>query len=303
MGRKIPGKKHHGVKDPLKQQAKRLEELKTKINAPPKNEDEQGVPKSLQRVIDLKNKVKSGKIVKKKRKRSNRGLIILGPQNNKLPHPKAKPEKAVPLFNQRVGETDDTFLRRVNRETENFLHETQFENKYNVQVKRNMETGVIEGIEKRPKDEIEELLKLKSKHKNIKKKKKVKKSEDEVRLTKSQKRKNKLEMRKSKKLQDQIDEFKTFKDNVAFGEVAHAPPDLKIRPRNADKIDSVRPVKKDLLLNSMLDTNKNQSEVGKKNINRSGKRKDLPVGERFRLEKQQRDAVAAYRLLKSRKQI
>lgn len=53
----------------------------------------------------------------------------------------------------------------------------------------------------------------------------------------------------------------------------------------------------------MLNTNKNQSEVGKKNINRSGKRKDLPVGERFRLEKQQKDAVAAYRLLKSRKQI
>lgn len=177
--------------------------------------------------------------MKKKKKRSNRGLIILGAQN-KLPHPKAKPEKAVPLFNQRIGETNDAFLRRVNRETENFLHETQFENKYNVQVKRNTETGEIEGIEKRPKDEIEELLKLKSKHKNIKKKKKVKNSEDEVRLTKSQKRKNKLEMKKSKKLQDQIDEFKTFKDNVAFGEVAHAPPVLKIRPRNVDKNDSDR---------------------------------------------------------------
>lgn len=54
----------------------------------------------------------------------------------------------------------------------------------------------------------------------------------------------------------------------------------------------------------MLDANKNQqSELVKKNINRTGKRKDLPVGERVRLEKQQNDAVAAYRLLKSRKQI
>lgn len=214
--------------------------LKTKINAPPKNDDEQGLPKSLLRVIDLKNKVKNGKIVKKKKKKSNRGLITLGAQNNKLPHPKARPEKAIPIFNQKYGETPEAFLRRVNRETENFLHETQFENKYNVQVKRNTETGVIEGIEKRPKDEIEEMLKLKSKHKNIKKKKKVKKPEDEVKLTKNQKRKKKLEMKKDKKLQDDIDEFKTFRDNVAFGEVAHAPPELKIHPKKIDKSDSAR---------------------------------------------------------------
>lgn len=214
--------------------------LKTKINAPPKNEDEQIVPKSLLRVMDLKNKVKSGKIVKKRKKRANRGLIILGAQNNKLPHPKARPEKAIPIFNQREGETQEAFVHRVNRETENFLNETQFENKYNVQVKRNRETGRVEGIEKRPKDEIEEMLKLKSKHKNISKKKKIKKPEDEVKLTKNQKRKKKIEMKKNTKLQNQIDEFKTFKDDVAFGEVAHAPPELKIRPKNVNKDDSVR---------------------------------------------------------------
>ena len=214
--------------------------LKPKINAPPKNVDDQAIPKSLERVISLKNKVKTGMIIKKKKKKSNRGLIILGPQNNKLPHPKAKPEKVVPIFNQKSGETSEAFFRRVGRETEAFLHETKFEHKFRVQVKRNEETGEYEGLEKSPKDELDELLKLKSKHKNIKKKKKVKKLEEKVKLSKEQKRKKKIEIKKSKKFQDQIDEFQTFQDHVKFGEVAHAPPELKIRPSKADKESSVR---------------------------------------------------------------
>ena len=32
MGRKIPGKKHHGVKDPEKQKQKREKELKQKVS-------------------------------------------------------------------------------------------------------------------------------------------------------------------------------------------------------------------------------------------------------------------------------
>ena len=31
MGRKIPGKKHHGVKDPEKQQKARLDKIKMKV--------------------------------------------------------------------------------------------------------------------------------------------------------------------------------------------------------------------------------------------------------------------------------
>jgi len=33
MGRKIKGKKHHGTKDPEKQQQKRLDLIKTKVSA------------------------------------------------------------------------------------------------------------------------------------------------------------------------------------------------------------------------------------------------------------------------------
>lgn len=36
-------------------------------------------------------------------------------------------------------------------------------------------------------------------------------------------------------------------------------------------------------------------------IDRSGKRKKLPLGERRQLEKQQNDVIAAYRILKAQK--
>uniref|UniRef100_A0A0C9QWS7 CCDC137_0 protein n=1 Tax=Fopius arisanus TaxID=64838 RepID=A0A0C9QWS7_9HYME len=177
MGRKIPGKKHKGVKDPEKQRARRWNELKTKVNNPPKNDD-QMIPKSLQRVIKLKDDVKSGRIGIAKRK--SRGkvkerLIKVG-GGGLMNHPKGRPEKAVPVFNQLPNEKPHVFLNRVNRETRNFINETVFEKKYNVQVKRNPESGMIEGLEKRAMDEIDELMKLQNKHKNIGKKKKKKKN-------------------------------------------------------------------------------------------------------------------------------
>ena len=38
MGRKIPGKKHHGVKDPEKQKEKRESELRLKVSLNEKNQ-------------------------------------------------------------------------------------------------------------------------------------------------------------------------------------------------------------------------------------------------------------------------
>jgi hypothetical protein len=58
MGRKIPGRKHRGVRDPEKQQAERLRRIKDKIDAPPTNPDEQQIPKSAQRIAELRAKVK-----------------------------------------------------------------------------------------------------------------------------------------------------------------------------------------------------------------------------------------------------
>ncbi len=56
MGRKIPGKKHRGVKDPEAQKKAREEKVKTKVNALPANVDEQEVPKKWARIMQDKDK-------------------------------------------------------------------------------------------------------------------------------------------------------------------------------------------------------------------------------------------------------
>ncbi|XP_063994445.1 coiled-coil domain-containing protein 137 [Diachasmimorpha longicaudata] len=298
MGRKIPGKKHRGVKDPEKQRAQRWAEIKTKVNDPPKD-DEQIIPKSLQRVIKLKDDVKSGRIGVAKRKKSQKvkdKLIKIGGGSASTNHPKGRPEKAVPVFNQMPNERPYQFLNRVKRETQNFINETVFEKKYGVQVKRNVETGTIEGLEKAPKDEIDELMKLQKKHKNIGKKKK---KTTEIKLSKSQKRMKKLELKKASKLQENIDEFKQFREDIKFGDIVHAPPDLKIKPARIEKLKT-KPGRPDLLLNSLL----NKSPTPRATvIDRTGKRKNLPSAERRILEKQQSDIVNAYRLMKAKKSL
>ncbi|XP_011503126.1 PREDICTED: coiled-coil domain-containing protein 137 [Ceratosolen solmsi marchali] len=293
MGRKIPGKKHKGVKNPYKQRAKRLSELK--INDPPNNTDDQDIPKSLLRVIKLKNDVRNKSRVVKKKKKNNANLIAIGGDYNKqLPYNKGKPDKAVPVFNQKPHENLHQFWNRVNTETKAFIKETEFESKYNVEVKRNFTTGKIEAIEKKPKERFTELEKFKTKHKNISKKKKT--VDDSSKLTKSQKRKQKLLKKKQEKYEDYVSDFKSFKDKIEFGDIVHAPPELKVRPRNSKEIDKVK--NKNLLLHSILRDEKSLESKNTQILNKTGKRKDLPIGERRQIEKQQSDIVAAYRLLK-----
>ncbi|XP_066587884.1 coiled-coil domain-containing protein 137 [Prorops nasuta] len=302
MGRKIPGKKHRGIKDPEKQRAKRDAELEDKINAPPKSLDEQDIPKSLQRVIKLKEATKAGSIgkIKKKKKKKSNGLIRVG-EFKPISHPKARPEKVVPIFQQKQGESPHQFLHRVSRETHAFLNETAFEKKYKVEVKRDQKSGVITGLAKQEKSEFDEEKKLKMKHTNIKKKKKVKEGEEVKKLTKTQKKKLRLAEKKNKMNQEDVDEFRMYKDEIKFGEVAHAPPQLISRSNKLESDTTYKPGKKELLLKSYL--NSDSSSVQKKKdilkIDRTGKRKNLPVGERRQLEKQQTDVITAYRKLKS----
>ncbi|CAL1674189.1 unnamed protein product [Lasius platythorax] len=288
MGRKIPAKKHRGIKDPEKQRAKRLAELESRTNAPPKDTDEQAIPKSLERVIKLKEAAKTNNGILKRKRRKKNALICIGQQQHKLSlHPKAKPEKIVPVFQQRLDESGEQFLHRVSKDTHAFLKETAFEKKYGVQVERDSETGQIQGLVKckREKDDVET---LRAKHKNIKKKKTTESS-----LTKSEKRKLKLQLKKEKKVKN-VDKFENLQDKVAFNEVVHEPPKLNIKSK---KINEERKPK-NLLLNSLLENSKPSIS---KVIERSGKRKNLPVIERRKLEKQQSEAIAAYRQLKSQR--
>ncbi|KAF3428332.1 hypothetical protein E2986_03062 [Frieseomelitta varia] len=289
MGRKIPGKKHRGVKDPFKQEAKRHAKLETKINAAPKNAEEQAVPKSLEIIVKLKEAVKSGKITKiKKKKNKKYTLICVGKQDSRPLHPKAKPEKVVPVFQQKLGESGERFLHRVNRATHAFINETSFERKYDVQVNRNPETGKIDGLLKCEETDLDKIEMLRMKHRNIRKKKKKKKETDEPKMTKSEKRKGKLILKKQKQMQERVDEFNNFKDQVRFGEVAHEPPQLKARSKYANAVSSNKSVKSD-------EVKMNDKIVS---TDRSGKRKNLSLGERRQLEKQQSDVIATYRMLK-----
>ncbi|XP_076161608.1 coiled-coil domain-containing protein 137 [Ptiloglossa arizonensis] len=301
MGRKIPGKKHRGVKDPFKQQAKRQAELETKINAPPKNVDEQTIPRSLENLIKLKEAVKLGKITKiKKRKRRKNALISIGGETSKSLHPKAKPDKIVPLFQQNSGESKEQFLHRVERDTHAFINETAFEKKYDVQVNRNPETGNIEGLTKCTLTELDKIDMLRAKHKNFRKKKK-KEDKNEIKMTKSQKRKEKLRLKKETKEKEDVDEFKIFKDQVKFGEVAHEPPRLTTIPKAANSTSTSKPGEKDLLLHSLLKESKMLKMDSKKtvSIDKTGKRKNLSVGQRRQLERDQNDVIAAYRKMKT----
>lgn len=65
----------------------------------------------------------------------------------------------------------------------------------------------------------------------------------------------------------------------------------------------LQPGKKKLLLHSILKKSEKTKMGTKKTIaiDKSGKRKNLPVGERRQLEKQQSDVIAAYRMLKAQR--
>ncbi|EFA08971.1 hypothetical protein TcasGA2_TC006678 [Tribolium castaneum] len=264
MGRKIPGRKHRGVRDPEKQRAEREKSLKDKINAPPSNPDEQYVPKSLQRIAELKAKVKSGDFLRKKVKK---------------PRPK-------PFFKQGPNESDKQFLYRVHKHCAMVKHEAAFEEKFGVEVQRNAE-GEIEGVKKRAKDPVQVMVK---EAKQAKKKKK----EEGPKLTKSQKRKLKLNEKKQKRINDKVDEFEKFQDRVKFGEQVHEPPTLTAPRKVKTRSEAPRPGKKDLL-KSVL------NKISNKVIDKTGKRKDLPNALRRQLDKQQKEVIEAYRELKGRR--
>lgn len=99
-------------------------------------------------------------------------------------------------------------------------------------------------VVKRPKDELELIIKKIKKEKKEKKmkKKKLKDNKDGgkddlPRLTKSQKWALKKKQKKLKKKSQNFDEFQNYKDEVKFGETVHAPPTL-VTPRKVEKSQS-----------------------------------------------------------------
>jgi len=304
MGRKIPGKKHRGVKDPQKQRTKRFNSVKGKINVPPSDPDLQEVPHSVKRIADLQQQMKDKNYHKRP----------------KITERHKKTGKKEPQFKQRNNESDKQFLQRVKRACSGVIQENAFENKYKVDILRNPETGEVEKLVKKPKDELEELAKKAQKESKMGKGKKGKKRKaepTEPRLTKSQKRQRKLTERKQRKAINKDLNSRKDVDVVKFGEVVHAPPTLTA-PKRVEKSNCApRPGQKNLLLKSVLQQSqgkplqsdqKQQSKTenklrktSNKAIDKTGKRKNLPNALRRKLENQQTEIINAYRMLKQQK--
>lgn len=128
-------------------------------------------------------------------------------------------------------------MRRVNRITEESVEEAKFEAKYGVEVVRNKKTGEIK-LKKRPPNEIDERLKQNAA--NAKRKGKappaalVIPAEERKKLAKAMLQEKKKEKESEKG--PAIDEFK--RDEIKFGEVVQAPPQLSV-PRLAQKAETV----------------------------------------------------------------
>merc|ERR1712179_157090 len=156
MGRKIPAKKHRTIKDPYEQHRRRYDKIKNKENAKPRDDDDQEVPKRFQ---DIANFMKTGFEEVKPRKKKNKYKLLDTSRFVNLKDDELgmiRPLKLIPRLIQNPKESDEKFLRRVNSATKSMLKEAEYEDKFNVEVRRD-EWGNVISTEKREK--IDPLLK------------------------------------------------------------------------------------------------------------------------------------------------
>ncbi|KAL7744042.1 hypothetical protein ACLKA6_001271 [Drosophila palustris] len=316
--RKIPVRKHHGVRDPLQQIEQREKKLANVTNNPPTQKDDQHGSYNFNQFKKIADAAKQGKKLK---------MGCVGKED--IPKSTGK-KKAQPVVGNRhanikqlADETDEDYLRRVNRITSASLKEAQYEAKYGVNVIRNPTTGEIT-LQKRPKNEIDELLKQKQKERRQQKNGR-KKTNGTVKNPMDAKTSKELIKRAFKEADVEDDEevaaapTEYKRDVFKFGETVHAPPTLKTLPRKASKNETVpRPGRKsNLLLKSLMDTagdtttetsptspanfSKKKSAQKKSTptkLQLKGKRKDLPAATRSMLEGERSKMIDLYRQLK-----
>lgn len=242
--------------------------------------------------IKLKNEAKEGQLKKR------------GPIED-VPKVPKRPYKELPSFKPRPGEKPHSFMHRVNAVTTNNLKEAQFEAKYSVDVVRD-DKGELK-VKKRSEEEMLELSGKPSAKGQGEATKKV----SGVKKRKERFDKKKLKREKKQKVREELEAEKRQmykRDDVKFGEICHAPPQLKIIPRRAEKAETVpRPGKKALLLHSLIEKTPNANKLKSKDIgikvktgklNMKGKRKELPMRTREAIEEEQRSVIQQYREMK-----
>lgn len=299
MGRKIPGKKHHGVKDPEKQQKARLDKIKMKINCNPGKSDFQEIPKALRLIMQAKEDLKNNKVEEKKPKKEKipeeeKGLLDSTKYMNVEPrlHGMNRPLKPVPVFKQQLGESKRAFYYRMDKSIQSMKARKEWENRYGVEV-----TTDDQGNQKvidQPKDEVTLELEEKKK-KRLAKKGIVVRSKEEKRVLRRErekKRKNKNNRGMVKNKEKDYKEFSDFQDNHEFGETVHAPPTFTGKYSN-DKQKTTG--EKNLLLNKSFEGKKDKLVgVKKEKVKQSLAKKVI-------MEKERQRVVDLYRVMKAQK--
>ncbi|XP_013192823.2 uncharacterized protein LOC106136734 [Amyelois transitella] len=220
MGRKIPAKKHRGVKDPLQQQARRHQILKSKINAPPKDPDEQPVPRSLTELFSFREPGAR----KPKRTAAPAPANVTTGKSNPVSKLRKMPGESGRGFSLRINSA----IRTLNNleEAQDYPQDLEEEDARGermaaLRARRQRKTKGQRRGEQRP---------AKLSHK------------DRLRIKKAA---AEQEARASQRERPQY-------ERVAFGDVSHAPPAL--RPPRAAPL-AARPGRRDLLLSKLLPAN------------------------------------------------
>jgi len=295
MGRKIPGKKHHGVKDPEKQQKARLDKIKMKINARPAKEDFQDVPKSLKMMMaardQLKNPTDNVHLVRRKRKKPEEKALLDSTKHINYDGPNqkgmTKPLKPIPVFKQGEGEHKRAFYYRIDKTIQSMKKRAEFEDKYKVDVQTDSQGKSV--IVDREKDEME-LEEEKKKIEQLAKKGIVRRTKEEKRVLRRQREKmRKNKNKKGKNNADNLD-FNDFKDNVAFGDIVDAPPTLKFR--GFEKSSSSKPAEGGGLLLSQKQKDNSLNEPKAKKVK-------LSMAQKVNMERERLNVVAQYRAKKA----
>ena len=293
MGRKIKGKKHHGVKDPEKQRQAREAKVQMKINNRPSAEDFQELPKSMKMLMKVREEVKSGTMNQKRHKKvkdpdtehlldSTKFRTVVEPKQKGM----NKPLKPVPVFKQHPGEHKRAFYKRINETIQSMKERVSFEEKYKVDVQ--MDASGASKIVAREQDELDLEMEKKKIEKLAKKGIVVKTKEEKrkLKLERSKMRKNKKKVKIAEKNEEN---FGNLRDDVQFGERVDAPPSIrlsKFTPSN--KPGS----KNNLLLHQTLNNTVTKAKT---------KTKKKSMAQQVALEKERKKAVELYRQLKASK--
>ncbi|XP_052750570.1 coiled-coil domain-containing protein 137 [Galleria mellonella] len=273
MGRKIPAKKHRGVKDPLEQNARRLQILKTKINAPPKDPDDQPVPRSLINLFAFRDKDKKQTGNKKKRKHH----VSVTDDGNK----KSLAHNPVARLRKLPGESGRDFTLRINGAIR-ALHNAAEPQHY----PQDLEEDDVKGERMAAQRERRERKRKRAAA--------ARAGPAAAAAPPPLSRAQRLALKKKEKKLRALDADAPQYERVPFGEAAAAPPALP-RPRRAAAA-APRPGQRDLLLKQLLH-NKPSVAEGEGEVKQQ-KHRPLAEAERMRRERARLEAVAAYRALK-----